>query len=76
MPVYYVDDDAHPNGDHLVHVSVCMHLPGNRTYVGEYYSSLLAVDEARSFRPTANGCSWCCATAYMPGDRRSAGGRQ
>ena len=71
MPVYYIDDDPQPNGDHLVHVSVCVNLPRDRTFVGEFYSSLLAVDEARRLRPTANGCNWCCAIAFMPGNRRS-----
>lgn len=62
MAHYYVNDNAQANGDHEVHRDGCTYMPnpGNRTFLGDYYTCHPAVRVAqRKYPRTANGCYWC-----------------
>ena len=60
MEKYYVNDNAQSNGDHEVHKSGCDHMPGNRTYLGEFSSCHGAVAKAKTIYSRADGCYHCC----------------
>jgi hypothetical protein len=61
MASYYVNMTAQQNGDHEVHRSDCVWLPGanNRIFLGEHSACHGAVTSARIYYPQSNGCYWC-----------------
>ena len=61
MAMYYVNDNAQPNGDHEVHREGCAWLPRpeNRTSLGDHGTCRTAVVAARRIYPQANGCYHC-----------------
>lgn len=58
---YYVNQNAQPNGDHEVHREGCRFMPNpeNRKYLGEFFTCLGAVVEAKKTYPKADGCAVC-----------------
>lgn len=62
MHTYYVSTLANSDGEHLLHVYGCMHLPGflNRHYVGDFSSCIKAIQRAKVDYPNVNGCAHCC----------------
>lgn len=63
---FYVNKNAHTNGDHEVHRSKCSRLPDaeNRQYLGDFNSSQEAVKEAQKFYGQVNNCKNCCLETY------------
>jgi hypothetical protein len=66
---YFVDAIVQTNGDHEVHVAICVRLPrpSRRRYLGEFASCFRAVTEARKRYTRVNGCYDCadaCHTGY------------
>ena len=63
---FYVNKQAQPNGDHEVHRENCYRLPSldNRLYLGDFYSSVHALREARKYYPKADGCYYCCSEIH------------
>jgi len=63
---YYVNKLAQTNGDHEVHDEFCIYLPSvlNRRYLGEFYSCMDAVLEAKTTYTTADGCKFCSPTCH------------
>lgn len=61
MAEYYVNQRAQSNGDHEVHRKDCNFLPisENRQYLGSFPSCHGAVQKAKEFYPTADGCKHC-----------------
>ena len=61
MTNYYVNRNAQSNGDHEVHQQGCywLSLVAYPQYLGLFLSCHGAVQEAKKFYPTANGCIHC-----------------
>lgn len=61
MASYYVNKIEQANGDHEVHREGCFYMPAstNRIYLGEFYSCVPAVIEARKYYMQSNGCIYC-----------------
>ncbi len=64
MAAYYVNNNSQSNGDHEVHVTGCIYMPGNKSYLGDYSSCSPAVTEAKKTYPTANGCAYCSSACH------------
>ncbi len=66
MPQYYVNDRAQANGDHEVHKYGCIWLAKvtSKTYLGTYESCHGAVQKAKTFYSTADGCAYCCPACH------------
>jgi hypothetical protein len=61
---YYVNRVADDNGDHEVHVQTCHKLPFNRIDLGDHSSCRPAVQAARSYYSTADGCALCSPACH------------
>lgn len=61
MPLYYVNRNQQPNGDHEVHQQNCTFMPDltNRQYLGEFAACPQAVAAARKLYIQVNGCYYC-----------------
>lgn len=61
MAYYYVNKNRQQNGDHEVHRADCGYLPSqdNRIYLGDYNDCHPAVQKAKQYYPSANGCYFC-----------------
>ena len=61
---YYVNTEV--NSNHEVHHEHCVHLPmpGNRRYLGEFYSSMAAEVEAIKTYPMADSCKACAVEGH------------
>ena len=59
---YYVDKHAGYNNNHVVHAKGCPFLPADpaRRFLGTFYASNAAIQQARKFYPGAMGCEHCC----------------
>jgi hypothetical protein len=64
MALYYVNNNAQPNGDHEVHREGCNYMPNNRTNLGNHLSCHSAVAQARRTYRTANGCRYCATECH------------
>jgi hypothetical protein len=59
MALYYVNNNAQPNGDHEVHVSGCTFMPSNKTPLGDHPNCQSAVAQAKRIHAQSNGCAFC-----------------
>lgn len=59
MAIYYVNNNAQPNGDHEVHKSGCSWMPTDKKNLGEHSNCQSAVREAKKTYPQSNGCFYC-----------------
>jgi len=61
MPIYYVNKNAQSNGDHEVHTADCSYLPEpeNRLKLGYFTNCRDAVNAAKRYYSTADGCYHC-----------------
>ena len=61
MPIYYVNKNAQPTGEHEVHNSDCSYLPDteNRKYLGQFYRCQEAIIEAKKYYDNVDGCFYC-----------------
>lgn len=64
--LYYVNNNAQPNGDHEVHVNTCEYfaMMYSRTYLGEFDTCQEAVREAGKHYQNVNGCLTCCKPCH------------
>ena len=64
--MFYVNEDAQPNGDHEVHRRTCEFLPGipNQKYLGDFEDCEPAVEEARNYFDQVNGCFFCARQCH------------
>lgn len=63
---YYININQQSNGDHEVHHSFCSYLPDikHRKHLGDFYSCIDALAEARKTYSTADGCKFCSPTCH------------
>ena len=61
MANYYVNMNPQPSGDHEVHKEGCSFMPAeeNRKYLGSFDNCHDAVQEAKKYYPTTDGCYYC-----------------
>lgn len=66
MPVYYVNRNAQPTGEHEVHKEGCYRMPElqNRIYLGYFLNANDAVIEARKYFNKVDGCYYCSPEAH------------
>ena len=66
MPLYYVNMNSQPNGDHEVHTGTCFWLPQseNRIYLGIFQTCWAAVVEAQKYYVQVNGCAHCSGACH------------
>jgi hypothetical protein len=66
MSSYYVNTQPQSSGDHEVHESTCSYLPDvqNRKYLGLFSNCHGAVQEAKKYYPTADGCYFCSKACH------------
>lgn len=64
MTRYYVNNEAHPSGEHEVHTINCSHLPSNRQYLGDFNNCFEAVQKAKDHYSNVDGCYWCCKPCH------------
>ena len=69
MPIYYVNKNAQPNGDHEVHDSAISGCPTpaqphNRLDLGYHSDCHSAVREAKTFYAKSDGCAHCCPECH------------
>ena len=68
MPNYCVNTNAQPNGDHEVHdtssTKGCLPSTWNRKDLGYHSSCTSAVQAARSYYNSANGCAVCAPLCH------------
>lgn len=65
MQHYYVNTQE-SNGDHIVHVPRCTHLPepDHRIYLGTFSDCRDALSAAKAHFKNSNGCYWCCSACH------------
>lgn len=67
---YYINKNRQSNGDYEVHESKCsfLPLPENRIYLGDFYTCLEAVSEAKrrfpDYKNNINGCFYCSKACH------------
>lgn len=59
MAVYFVNNNAQPNGDHEVHRFDCRYLPASKTNLGDHATCHSAVQVAKLYYRQSNGCAFC-----------------
>ena len=59
MAHYFVDNRPQSDGSHAVHAKGCGHMAMDKQYLGEYFSLLHALMEARKTFWATCGCSHC-----------------
>ena len=61
MPIYYVNKNAQPTGEHEVHKVDCSRLPDldNRVYLGSHTDCHGAIEEAKKHYSNVDGCYYC-----------------
>jgi len=66
MPVYYVNRNAQPTGEHEVHKEGCYRMPElqNRIYLRYFLNANDAVREARKYFNKVDGCYYCSPEAH------------
>ena len=66
MPIYYVNRNAQPTGDHEVHKDGCYRMPElqSRIYLGYFLNANDAVREARKYFNKVDGCYYCSQEAH------------
>lgn len=66
MPVYYINRNAQPTGEHEVHKEGCYRMPElqNRIYLGYFPNANDAVREARKYFNKVDGCYYCSQEAH------------
>ena len=66
MQHYYVNKQAHKNGEHEVHTPRCTYLPegDDGIYLGAFVTCKEALEAARAHFEKVNGCSWCCGACH------------
>lgn len=59
---YYVDKNHSYHDHHVVHTSGCKYLPRikDRMFLGTFYTTSDALQQARKYYPNAFGCNDCC----------------
>ena len=70
---FYVNKNEQWTGEHEVHRADCAWLPNaaNRIYLGEFYTSQAAVQEARKYYNCVDGCEHCCPESHTTHTRRN-----
>ena len=66
MPIYLVNKEAQPTGEHEVHETTCDHLPysWNRQDLGWHLNCQSAVQAAKAYYSNVDGCYWCCKPCH------------
>lgn len=66
MPIYHVNKNAQPSGEHEVHVNGCSHQPSysNQTDLGYHSDCKAAVDKAKTLYSNSDGCAYCCPECH------------
>jgi hypothetical protein len=59
MAHYFVDNRPQSDGAHAVHAKGCRHMASDKQYLGEYFSLLHAIMEARKSYWATSSCSHC-----------------
>ena len=59
MAHYFVDNRPQSDGAHAVHAKGCNHMASDKQYLGEYFSLLHAIMEARKSYWATSGCTYC-----------------
>jgi hypothetical protein len=59
MAYYYVDKESQPAGEHEIHRSDCLWLPGDRIFLGDCYSCSEALKLAKEYYDKVDGCRHC-----------------
>jgi hypothetical protein len=59
MAHYFVDNRPQSDGAHAVHAKGCKHMASDKQYLGEYFSLLHAIMEARKSFWATSDCSHC-----------------
>lgn len=60
MPSYYANRRQQAGGDTEIHTSKCRYFPKKGLYLGDFETCQPAVEEARRFFASPNGCALCC----------------
>ena len=66
MPIYYVNNNPQPTGEHEVHLEGCywLNLAISKTSLGPHSSCASALIAARSFYSNVHGCAFCCPECH------------
>jgi len=66
MARYYVNKNAQSTGEHEVHKLGCDRMPNedNRVYLGDFPSCRLAIQEARKYYKSVDGCKHCSPACH------------
>jgi len=66
MAEFYIEINAQPNGDHVVHRSDCSMLPAKDgiSYLGSISTCTSAVKKAAERFKQVNGCPQCASTCH------------
>lgn len=66
MPSFYVNDNAHPSGEHEVHEVGCTWLNKikSKTFLGSHQNCFTAVLAAKKIYSNVDGCAYCCAACH------------
>ncbi|QPK64164.1 hypothetical protein IVG45_04100 [Methylomonas sp. LL1] len=66
MAEFYIETNAQPNGDHIVHNANCSLLPAKDAirYLGSIASCASAVKKAAESFKQVNGCPQCATTCH------------
>lgn len=59
MAHYFVDNRPQADGAHAVHSKGCKHMASDKQYLGEFFSLLHAIMEARKSFWATCGCTHC-----------------
>ena len=59
MAHYFVDNRPQSDGAHAVHAKGCRHMASDKQYLGEFFSLLHAIMEARKSYWATCGCAHC-----------------
>jgi hypothetical protein len=66
MQEYIMNKNSQLNGDHVVHVFTCNHLPliQNKLSLGYHDHCSTAITQAKKIDPDADGCAHCLRACH------------
>jgi hypothetical protein len=66
MPLYYVNDNDQPTGEHEVHKDGCSWLAKvvSKTSLGLHTSCHGAIAKAKTIYSNVDGCAYCCPDCH------------
>lgn len=64
---YYANKNEQSTGEHEIHTSDCKYLPDSKNllYLGYFDNCKKAIEEAKKYYRSVDGCYFCCTLCHL-----------